>query len=386
MSNARNLANLLGTDTKITTADIADGAFQANKNLIINGAMEVAQRGTSKTFTGNDNSNYHTVDRWGQFLDFDQGSGSLSVTISQSTDVPAGQGFAYSLKGATTPSSFAKSGSDNLALFTYKVETYDATRLAWGTSGAKSVTLSYWIKSDTTGTGTLQIRLPDSSVVSGASDGNFYTKFTVNAANTWEYKTHVIPANTQDAWRNNVSNIAMHIHWYFGSNQSAAATQDAWFRVNNHGSPHSDNTYDFMNNAGEAYITGVSLEMGDVATPFEHRSFGDELKKCERYYQQLKALQTSSGTQTTQVLGVYQAATAMRASATVGSSGALQVTDYGNTSKTQSSANISLQHSGNNDFSNRYYPIRLQNFSGLTQQRIWQLYNNTNYIDLDAEL
>ena len=296
MSNARNLANLLGTDTKITTADIADGAFQANKNLIINGAMEVAQRGTSKTFTGNDNSNYHTVDRWGQFLDFDQGSGSLSVTISQSTDVPAGQGFAYSLKGATTPSSFAKSGSDNLALFTYKVETYDATRLAWGTSGAKSVTLSYWIKSDTTGTGTLQIRLPDSSVVSGASDGNFYTKFTVNAANTWEYKTHVIPANTQDAWRNNVSNIAMHIHWYFGSNQSAAATQDAWFRVNNHGSPHSDNTYDFMNNAGEAYITGVSLEMGDVATPFEHRSFGDVLKQCERYYEKTYQYSTVPGT------------------------------------------------------------------------------------------
>ncbi len=255
------------------------------KNLIINGAMQVAQRGTTKTLTGNDNSNYHTVDRWGQFLDFDEGSGSLSVTISQSTDVPAGQGFAYSLKGATTPSSFAKSGDDNLALFTYKVETYDATRLSWGASGAKPATLSYWIKSDTTGTGTLQIRLPDSSIVSGASDGNFYSKFTVNTANTWEYKTHVIPANTQDAWRNNVSNNAMYIHWYFGSNQSAAATQDAWFRVNNHGSPHSDNTYDFLNNAGEAYITGVQLEVGETATPFEHRSYGDELARCQRYFQ-----------------------------------------------------------------------------------------------------
>jgi len=254
------------------------------RNLIINGAMNHWQRGMTKTYTANDTDNYHTADRWGKFLDFDEGSGSLSVTISQSTDVPSGEGFAYSLKGATTPSSFAKSGSDNLALFTYKVETYDAAALQWGTSGARKATLSYWIKSDTAGTGTLQIRLTDSSVVSGASDGNFYTKFTVNAADTWEYKTHEIPANSTDGWRYTVSNIAMHIHWYFGSNQSAAATQDAWFRNNNHGQPHSDNTYDFMNNAGEAFITGVQLEVGEEATPFEHRSFGEELAACRRYY------------------------------------------------------------------------------------------------------
>ena len=269
---------------KIRNDSLEDTAVHGRRNLIINGALNQWQRGTTKTFTANDVSNYHTADRWGQFLDFDQGSGSLSVTISQSTDVPAGQGFAYSLKGATTPSSFAKSGNDNLALFTQKVETYNAAALQWGTSGARKATLSYWIKSDTAGTGTLQIRLTDSSVVSGASDGNFYTKFTVNAADTWEYKTHEIPANSTDGWRYTVSNIAMHIHWYFGSNQSAASTQDAWYRVNNHGQPHSDNTYDFMNNAGEAFITGVQLEVGDQATPFEHRSFGEELALCQRYF------------------------------------------------------------------------------------------------------
>ena len=133
-------------------------------------------------------------------------------------------------------------------------------------------------------------------------------------------------------------------------------------------------------------ITGLQMEVGDSASDFEHRSFAEELHLCERYYQQVKALQTSSGTQTTQVLGTYQASTAMRTSATAGSSGTLQVTDWGNTSKTQSSANIALQHSGNNDFSNRYYPIRLQNFTSLNTHRMWQLYNNSNYIDLDSEL
>ena len=271
------------TDDTITTDQIADTSVHGRRNLIINGAMNHWQRGTTHTYTANDSANYHTADRWGHFLDFNDGSGSLSVTISQSTDVPAGQGFAYSLKGATTPSSFAKSGSDNLALFTQKVETYNAAALQWGTSGARKATLSYWIKSDTAGTGTLQIRLTDSSSVSGAADGNFYTKFTVNAADTWEYKTHEIPANSTDGWRYTVSNTALHIHWYFGSNQSDVATEDAWFRSNNHGAPHSDNTYDFLNNAGEAFITGVQLEVGDKATPFEHRSFGEELALCQRY-------------------------------------------------------------------------------------------------------
>ena len=268
------------------------------RNLIINGAMNIWQRGTTVTLTSNDNTNYHTADRWGQYLDIDEGSGSLSVTISQSTDVPSTESFSYSLKAATTPSSFVPSGSDNIALFTHKIETYNANPLGWGTSGAKAATLSYWIKSDTAGTGTLQIRLTDSSIVSGASDGNYYTSFTINQANTWEYKTHLIPANSTDGWRRTVSNIALHIHWFFGSEQSAAGTQDAWYRENNHGRPHSSQTLDFMTNAGEAYLTGVQLEVGDTATPFEHRSYGEELAACQRYLFKTFRQQDAIGTST----------------------------------------------------------------------------------------
>ena len=261
------------------------------RNLIINGAMNIWQRGTTKTFTANDSANYHTADRWGQFVDIDQGSGSLSVTISQSSDVPLTEGFTYSLKGATTPSSFVPAGEDNLALFTQKIETFNCNPLKWGRTGAEPATLSYWIKSDTAGTGTIQIRLTDSSSVSGAGDGNYYTSFTINQANTWEYKTHLIPANSTDGWRRSVSDIGMHIHWYFGSNQSAAGTQDAWYRNNNHGAPHSSQTLDFMTNAGEAYLTGVQLEVGSEATPFEHLSYGEELTLCQRYYWQTADVQ-----------------------------------------------------------------------------------------------
>jgi len=283
-------AGTLATDsvTAVKIPDTVEADLKSGrKNLIINGGMQVWQRGTSKTLTANDVTNYHTVDRWGHFLDFDNGSGSLSVTISQSTDVPSTETFSYSLKGATTPSSFVPSGSDNLALFTHKIETYNANPLGWGTSGAKAATLSYWIKSDTAGTGTLQMRLVDSSSVSSAQDGNYYTSFTINQANTWEYKTHLIPANSTDGWRRSVSNTGVHIHWYFGSNQSDVATEDAWFRVNNHGTPHSSHTLDFMTNAGEAYLTGVQLEVGSQATDFEYRSYGEELALCQRYYYQM---------------------------------------------------------------------------------------------------
>ena len=279
---------------KVKQDVISDTVNLGRRNLIINGGMDVWQRGTTKTFTANDSSNYHTADRWCQFVDIDEGSGSFSVTISQSTDVPSTEAFSYSLKGATTPSSFVPSGQDNIALFTHKIETYTANPLGWGTSGAKAATLSYWIKSDTVGTGTLQIRLTDSSSVSGEGDGNYYTSFTINQANTWEYKTHLIPANSTDGWRRSVSTTALHIHWNFGSNQGNVATEDAWFRSNNHMAKHSSQTFDFLTNAGEAYLTGVQLEVGATATPFEHRSYGEELQLCERYFQVLSDYDSSN--------------------------------------------------------------------------------------------
>jgi hypothetical protein len=296
------------------------------------------------------------------------------ATVSQSTTAP--DDFKYSLKVDVTTADAALVAADQYKI-EHRIEGQNISHLNWGTSAAKTVTLSFWIRSNKTGN--TQVALLNS-----ANNRSYVATFTIDAANTWEKKELTIEGDTSGTWLT-TNGIGLRLRWgSFGSTYQTSST-DQW--IGSQAMSRDDSPINFFDSTdNELYITGVQLEVGEQATPFEHRSFGDELKKCERYYQQLKALQTSSGTQTTQVLGVYQAATAMRASATVGSSGALQVTDYGNTSKTQSSANISLQHSGNNDFSNRYYPIRLQNFSGLTQQRIWQLYNNTNYIDLDAEL
>ena len=116
------------------------------------------------------------------------------------------------------------------------------------------------------------------------ADAQFYTKFTINQANTWEKKTHLIPANATDGWRRDVSASAIQVYWFFGSNQAAAPTQDAWFRQNNYGQKHDDATFNFQVTGGTAYITGVQFEVGSSATDFEHRSFGEELSLCQRYF------------------------------------------------------------------------------------------------------
>jgi len=255
------------------------------RNLVINGAMQVAQRGTTSSALGHGSNQYHTVDRWSYLGDQDQGSGTLSTTFSQVTDVPASETFVNSLKAVVSSSGVTPSGSDCIALFQQQIETFNANPLGWGTAAAKPATLSYWIKSSVAGTGTLQLRLNDSSSVSGASDGNYYTKFTINQADTWEKKTHLIPANTTDGWRTTVTASAIQIYWFFGSNQAAAATQDAWFRQNNYGQKHSDATFNFQATGGTAYITGCQLEVGESASDFEHRSFVEELAICKRYYE-----------------------------------------------------------------------------------------------------
>ena len=257
------------------------------RNLIINGAMQIWQRATTSSALTHNTNVYHSADRWSAVTDQNDGSGTLTTTFSRDTDVPSTETFPYSLKAVVNNSSFTPSGSDCTALFSHSIETYNANPLGWGTAAAKQATLTYWIKSSVAGTGTLQIRLHDSNQVNSVADGQLYTKFTINQANTWEKKTHLIPANATDGWRRNVSANAIQLYWFFGSEQAAASTQDAWFRLNNYGQRHSDMTFDFQTTGGTAYLTGCQLEVGDTATPFEHRSFGEELSLCQRYYEKV---------------------------------------------------------------------------------------------------
>ena len=265
MSKAAELAALIGSQSSLS-----------NRNMIINGAMQVAQRGTSST--GISSSGYRTVDRFS----VSENASSIVVTESQSTDTPSGQGFANSLKWEVTTADTSVASAERFH-FGQTIEAQNLQHLAYGTSSAKSITLSFWVKSSVTGTYAVSIFKPDQTL-------RLLNKtYTVNVANTWEKKEITITGDTSGGGIDNDNGAGFQFDWFLtaGSDYTTASTNqwEAWDGTKWAGG-HNVNFGATVGN--EFYITGVQLEVGEQATPFEHRSFGDELARCQRYYHQLQ--------------------------------------------------------------------------------------------------
>jgi len=241
------------------------------RNLIINGAMQVAQRGTSGTITGTDN---YLIDRFSMSR---FGGYPNNTTQSQTTDAP--EGFYNSFKMLRT-SAHTLTGTNATAFF-QRLEGLNTSYLNWGTSTAKPVVVSFWVKSNQTGK--FPLILSDSG--NAVDIGKLYE---INSANTWEYKTIAIEAPTIGTFdADNTTGIV--IYWGFGSTSSARTTQGTtWGASNASGSSKSmvtgASTALATTNGATWQITGVQLELGKVATPFEYRSYGEELALCQRYY------------------------------------------------------------------------------------------------------
>jgi len=240
------------------------------RNLIINGDMNIAQRGTSFTVTGGDTA-YRTVDRWKHVL------GAGNWVVSQDTDVPTGQGFAKSLKLDVT----SAVTSPSAGLFTalqYSFEGQHLQHLKKGTANAESVTLSFWVKA--TKTGTYIVELDDDD-----NGRNINKSYTVNASDTWEKKTITFEGDTTGTL-NNDNGLSLRIFMYLvmGTDYTSGTLQTSWgSTVSANRAVGQVNTADSASN--NFYITGVQLEVGDTATPFEHRPYDMELARCQRYYQ-----------------------------------------------------------------------------------------------------
>ena len=258
--------------TKVTSIMIEGAPVNpaGRKNLLINGAMQVAQRGTTANLA-NGGSAYKTVDR---FMIEEAGAYTGAFTITQDTDSPLG--FGSSLKWDCTTADTALAAGDAL-MMTYKPEAQDLQLLNYGTSGALQTTLSFWIKSNKTGTYVVWIYQQD-----GARQ--VQVSYTVDVADTWEHKTCVIPAHTTVAI-NNDTGAGLYIRWVFGAgtNYTSGTANTTWaadVTANRHVGQTvnlADSTANYLN------ITGVQLELGSVATDFEHRSYGEILADCQRY-------------------------------------------------------------------------------------------------------
>lgn len=260
--------------TKVDQTMVSDQVF-GRRNLFINGKMQVAQRSTSSSLS----TSAFVLDRW---LFTETAAGTH--TVSQSTDVPAGQGFAYSQKIDCTTAD-ASLGASDLLLLQQKIEGINVQHLKFGTSSAESLTLSFWVKSNKTGTYIVEFVNDNSSGVAVVSQS-----YTISSANTWEKKIITIDGDTSLALQNTTNReLLVYIWLAAGSNFSGGGSLNSsgWNSsyVTNTRAVGQVNFADSTSN--EYYITGVQLEAGDNATPFEHISYAEELRDCERYYQEL---------------------------------------------------------------------------------------------------
>ena len=245
-----------------------------SKNIIINGDMSIAQRGTTATGLGNVDSGYHTCDRW-RFNEV--GTVTFEFTQSQSTDVPSGQGFANSLKMDCTTAQGSLASNDVLRI-QHRIEGQNLQYLKKGTANAESVTLSFWVKSNKTGTYIVQLYDND-------NNRTISNSYTINSASTWEKKTLTYAGDTTGAFDNdNSESLAIQFYLGAGTDFNSGTLNTSWNTPNNADTAVGQvNLAD--NTANEWFITGVQLEAGTTASDFEFLPVDVNLQRCNRYYQ-----------------------------------------------------------------------------------------------------
>ena len=245
----------------------ADGAL-SNRNKIINGAMTIDQRNAGASVTANDG--VFSVDRW---VCIATANGKFSMQQNAASVTPPA-GFKNYL-GCTSTAATALGATDFYHV-RHKIEGFNADDLSWGTSDAKAATLSFWVRSSLTG-------VFGGSINNSAFSRSYPFSFTISSANTWEYKTVAIAGDTSGTWLT-ASNTGIQISFSLGSGSTYSGTAGSWS-----GSVLTSATgaVSVVGTSGATfYLTGVQLEAGDTATPFEHRSYGQELALCQRYYEE----------------------------------------------------------------------------------------------------
>jgi len=256
MSKAAELASL---------ASASETAL-SNRNLIINGAMQIAQRGTSST-----TASAYLVDR---FKTFTSNTDQLAFTQAQVADGPDGFNFSYKFTTTTAESALASNESVKMR---QTLEGQNLQQLKYGLSSAEKITLSFYVKGSVTGAYSITANEPvDPFNLVGST-------YTILQANTWEKKTVTFPANTLETIANNSSG-GIYFEWHISAGSANTGTDNSsWsvFAQAKTANGHVAQPILTLNSTWQ--LTGVQIEVGSVATPFEHRSFGQDLALCQRY-------------------------------------------------------------------------------------------------------
>ena len=255
--------------SKIQTTDMLDASNLGRRNLIINGAMQVSQRGTDINDIANDST--YIMDR---FLTRNYG-GNGTYDYDYSTDVPTAT-FKNSLK-LTCKSASTNTGTAGYTI-EQRIEGYNIRQLRLGRSNAQPITVSFWVKSSVAGTYSTGLRTT-------SAEYSYVTEFALSA-NTWKYVTYTAPALTNSLSSLNEesggSGLLVDLVGLGKQTNKETSTLNAWQSGNKVNSSNQVAWMDSVN--ATVHLTGVQLEVGEIATPFEHRSYGEELSLCQRYF------------------------------------------------------------------------------------------------------
>lgn len=328
---AISINNTDGTCTANVTNNLS------NRRINVNGAMQVAQRGT---VTGITSSQYAGPDRF-RFGVANHGT----FTVSQDSSAPTGSGFANSLKLACTTADTSVAAS-TIVYFQHKLEGQDCQRIKKGTSSAEPLAVQFWVKSNKTGTYAFQCSDNDNSRA-------FTTTYTISSADTWEKKEIVIPADTTGVLDdNNLVSLTFNFWLAVGTNYTSGSASTTWYSYvdANAAKGHAVNIADSTSNTW--YMTGLQMETGSVHTDFEHRSFAEELTLCHRYFFKWESVQgysvmgTGYMTSSTNVDFTFSLPQTMRASPSFSSSGSFRIVGYeNNTQNAQALSSFSMTRS-----------------------------------------
>ena len=252
------------------------GGALSHRNMIINGAMQVAQRGTSATVDG-----YGTVDRFRANLGGnDENATQAQHALTSSDTGPYEEGFRYSLQ-ITNGNQTSGAGTGDRVGILYRMEAQDIANSGWNyTSSSSYITLSFWCKSSVSQNFYVRVTSDDGTAQ------NYVFETGSLTANTWTKITKTIPGNSNLQFDNDTGiGLDIEVMMFRGTDTTGSVTLNAWGAYNSSVRiPDMTSTW-YTTNDATWELTGVQLERGSVATPFEHRSYADELRRCQRYFQ-----------------------------------------------------------------------------------------------------
>jgi len=263
---ANTVANSAFQTGSIENYSRATGLLSGMRNRIINGAMVFDQRNAGASVTPAGSANTYTLDRFAIYC-----SQSSKLTVQQSTTAPTGFTNSYLV---TSLSAYSVTSSDEFNI-TQAIEGFNFSDMAWGTANAKTITISFWVRSSLTGTFGGALR-------NASVNRNYPFSYTILTANTFEYKTITIAGDTSGTWTGATNGVAVYVGFSVGAGSSASGTAGAWAAGNIISATGATSVVG--TNGATFYITGVQLEVGSTATSFDYRPYGTELALCQRYY------------------------------------------------------------------------------------------------------